>query len=169
MVSPLGPRWYQKPTMWVTSPRVVAAARAHFGCPTLKGLALEDLPYDGSYGSHWEARLMGPEVGAHGHACMCPSLCIVSACGVCVRLMSMWRGCCAPLMCSLLALQYRLLEPVCVVRARPQLMSYGKGTGEAYLSAITIAFMEDTGHYVAVNGSGGSMVIAFESPDLSER
>ena len=37
-------------------------------------------------------------------------------------------------------------------------MSYGKGTGEAYLSAITIAFMEDTGHYVAVNGSGGAMV-----------
>ena len=55
-------RAYQKPTAWVTSPRVVAAARAHFGCPTLKGLALEDLPYDGSYGSHWEARLMGPEV-----------------------------------------------------------------------------------------------------------
>lgn len=25
-------------------------------------MALEDLPYDGSYGSHWEARLMGPEV-----------------------------------------------------------------------------------------------------------
>jgi hypothetical protein len=39
-----------------------------------------------------------------------------------------------------------------------QLMSYGKGTGEAYLSAITIAYMEDTGHYVAASSSGGSMV-----------
>ena len=37
-------------------------------------------------------------------------------------------------------------------------MSYGKGTGEAYLSAITIAFMEDTGHYVAANATGGSLV-----------
>ena len=37
-------------------------------------------------------------------------------------------------------------------------MSYGKGTGEAYLSAITIAYMEDTGHYVAASNSGGSMV-----------
>ena len=37
-------------------------------------------------------------------------------------------------------------------------MSYGKGTGEAYLSAITMAFMEDTGHYVAANATGGSLV-----------
>jgi hypothetical protein len=56
--------WYTKTTAWITSPRVKAIARRDFGCSTLRGMALEDLPIDGSFGSHWEARLMGPEVAA---------------------------------------------------------------------------------------------------------
>ncbi len=52
---------YEKPTAWITSPRVRDAARAHFGCPTLLGVALEDLPFAGAFGQHWEARMMGPE------------------------------------------------------------------------------------------------------------
>jgi hypothetical protein len=38
-----------------------------------------------------------------------------------------------------------------------QIMAYGKTTGEPYLSDITLAFLEDTGHYRIVNGSGGSL------------
>jgi len=29
----------------------------------------------------------------------------------------------------------------------PEIMSYGGGTGEGYLSDLTLAFLEDTGHY----------------------
>jgi hypothetical protein len=46
-----------------------------------------------------------------------------------------------------------------------QLMSYGKGTGDSYLSNITLSFMEDTGQYLRVPGVdvGGSLVL-----DLTE-
>jgi hypothetical protein len=53
---------YKKPTTWVVTPRVRKAVREHFDCPTLKGMAMEDIPMSGGAGSHWEARLMGPEV-----------------------------------------------------------------------------------------------------------
>jgi hypothetical protein len=59
---PGGRYFYRKATAWVVSPRVRAVARAHFGCPTLRGMALEDYPLEGGYGHHWEARLTGPEV-----------------------------------------------------------------------------------------------------------
>ena len=47
---------YAKPTSWVITPRVREAAREHFGCSSLKGMALEDIPMSGGAGSHWEAR-----------------------------------------------------------------------------------------------------------------
>jgi hypothetical protein len=46
----------------VTSPRVVAEARKHFNCPTLRGVELEDYAKQGRYGSHWEKRVMGTDV-----------------------------------------------------------------------------------------------------------
>jgi hypothetical protein len=46
----------------VTSPRVVAEARKHFNCPTLRGVELEDNAKQGRYGSHWEKRVMGTDV-----------------------------------------------------------------------------------------------------------
>ncbi len=61
---------YAKPTTWIITPRVVSLVREHFGCPTMKGMALEDIPMSGGAGSHWEARLMGPEVRAQA-ACAC--------------------------------------------------------------------------------------------------
>ena len=39
-----------------------------------------------------------------------------------------------------------------------QLMSYGKGTGAPYVSDLTLAFLEDTGHYRIANGTGGSLI-----------
>ncbi len=39
-----------------------------------------------------------------------------------------------------------------------QLMSYGKQSGDSYVSSITLAFMEDTGHYLVQPGTGGSLV-----------
>jgi hypothetical protein len=65
--------------------QVLAVARAQFGCPTLEGVPLEDVPIVGGYTAHWEARVLGPEV-----------------------------------------------------------MSYGSGSGETYLSDLTLAFLEDT-------------------------
>jgi leishmanolysin len=46
-----------KKTM-VSTPKVVAAARKHFGCPTMKGVETEDQGGDGTEGSHWEERVM---------------------------------------------------------------------------------------------------------------
>ena len=37
-------------------------------------------------------------------------------------------------------------------------MSYGTGVGETYLSEVTIGFLEDTGQYRFVNGTGGRLV-----------
>jgi leishmanolysin len=42
----------------VTTPKVVAAARKHFGCSTLAGVELENQGGDGTEGSHWEERVM---------------------------------------------------------------------------------------------------------------
>jgi hypothetical protein len=35
-------------------------------------------------------------------------------------------------------------------------MSYGKGSGEPYLSDLTLAFLNDTGHFLASNARAGS-------------
>jgi hypothetical protein len=49
----------------ISSPRVVRAARAHYGCDSLEGLELEDTGSDGAgIGSHWETRVMTGEVMA---------------------------------------------------------------------------------------------------------
>merc|ERR1712091_529074 len=77
---------YNRTVTLVKSPKVVALARAHFGCDKLEGVPLED--FHAGVGAHWEARLMGPEI-----------------------------------------------------------MSYGAGSGEPYVSDLTLAFLEDSGHY----------------------
>jgi hypothetical protein len=97
--APRGGAHYNKVTSWVITPRVREAAREHFGCPTMLGMALEDIPMAGGYGSHWEARLMGPEV-----------------------------------------------------------MSYGTGSGETYLSNLTVAYLEDTNQYRIDGAIGGRLV-----------
>lgn len=43
-------------------PKVVEYARAHFGCPTLEGVELENEGSEMSRGSHWERRILGDEV-----------------------------------------------------------------------------------------------------------
>ncbi len=45
----------------INSPRVLAEARAHFNCPTLNGLEIEDQGGSGTAGSHWEKRILVPE------------------------------------------------------------------------------------------------------------
>jgi hypothetical protein len=122
--------YFRKATTWITSPRVRrcavrcpfflhnvqsttpsflfhelrcvnqvrAAAREQFGCSVLKGVPLEDIPLGGGAGSHWEARVMGPEI-----------------------------------------------------------MSYGRGSGESYVSDITLAFLEDTGQYRANYSMAGRL------------
>jgi hypothetical protein len=59
--------------------------------------------------------------------------------------------------------------PLCTVLPPPlplpppsQLMSYGSGSGESYISDLTLAFLEDTGHYVVANGTGGRLVADIE-------
>jgi len=42
----------------MTSPRVVKFGQFHFGCPTMKGVELEDI----DFGSHWEERVAGDEL-----------------------------------------------------------------------------------------------------------
>ena len=42
----------------IITPKVVAAARKHFNCPTLDGVELENQGGSGTAGSHWEARVM---------------------------------------------------------------------------------------------------------------
>lgn len=78
--------------------QVRAIAREQFGCSVLKGVPLEDIPLGGGAGSHWEARVMGPEI-----------------------------------------------------------MSYGRGSGETYVSDITLAFLEDTGQYRANYSMAGRL------------
>ncbi|KAK3269811.1 hypothetical protein CYMTET_21763 [Cymbomonas tetramitiformis] len=40
----------------------------------------------------------------------------------------------------------------------PELMSYGEGVGEPYISDLTLAFLEDTGYYVANYSHAGRLV-----------
>jgi leishmanolysin len=53
-----------KSTTIISSPRVVAEARAHLGCATITGVEIEDDGGSGSGGSHWEQRVVGNEVMA---------------------------------------------------------------------------------------------------------
>lgn len=53
-----------KTTTIISSPRVVAEARAHLGCNTIQGIEIEDDGGSGSGGSHWEQRVVGNEVMA---------------------------------------------------------------------------------------------------------
>ena len=39
-------------------------------------MALEDIPYSGAFGSHWEARLTGPEVLCCVRLCVCVCVCV---------------------------------------------------------------------------------------------
>eukprot|EP00750_Incisomonas_marina_P009967 INCI16199.4.p1 GENE.INCI16199.4~~INCI16199.4.p1 ORF type:complete len:841 (-),score=159.48 INCI16199.4:3548-6070(-) len=73
-------------TKWIT-PGVVRTAREQFGCSSMDGLPLEDVPLGSN--AHWEARIMGSEV-----------------------------------------------------------MSYGVGSGEPYISDITLMFFNDTNQYL---------------------
>ena len=40
----------------------------------------------------------------------------------------------------------------------PEVMSYGSGTGESYLSDLTVAFLEDTGHYIGNYSAAGRLL-----------
>lgn len=51
---------------FIRTPRVLQISRAHFNCSSLPGAPLEDLPL--GRGSHWEARVMGPELMSYGTA-----------------------------------------------------------------------------------------------------
>jgi len=42
----------------IVTPKVVNAARKHFGCNNLEGVELEDQGGEGSKNSHWESRVM---------------------------------------------------------------------------------------------------------------
>lgn len=55
---------YSKDAIKIKTPRVLSMARKHFGCDTLTGVALEDVPL--GRGAHWEARLLGPEFMSYG-------------------------------------------------------------------------------------------------------
>lgn len=46
----------------VVSPRALSRAKAHFGCPTLAGIELEEYNEFDDIGDHWEKRLLGPEL-----------------------------------------------------------------------------------------------------------
>lgn len=44
------------------SPNVLAVARAHYNCPTLTGMLIENQGGAGSLGSHWEKTILMNEV-----------------------------------------------------------------------------------------------------------
>ena len=46
----------------ISSPKVVAAARRHYNCPTLEGVELEDNGGELSVHSHWESRIMDGDI-----------------------------------------------------------------------------------------------------------
>ena len=46
---------------------------------------------------------------------------------------------------------------------RGQMMSYGKGAGEPYISSLTLAFLEDTGHYRLNYSAVGRFVTDLET------
>ena len=47
---------------YLNSPKLLAKAKMHFGCDSLKGLRLEDQGGTGTVGSHWDARYMQGEL-----------------------------------------------------------------------------------------------------------
>jgi leishmanolysin-like peptidase len=51
----------KKTITYIKTPKVLEKARAHFGCPTLPGVELEDAGSSGTAGSHWEKRLFNNE------------------------------------------------------------------------------------------------------------
>ncbi len=51
----------EKVVTFIRSPKVLERARAHFGCPTLEFVELEDAGSSGTAGSHWEKRLFNNE------------------------------------------------------------------------------------------------------------
>lgn len=51
----------QKEVQLVQTPRVLAAARNHFGCSTLDGVEIEDMGGSGTAGSHWKKRIFYEE------------------------------------------------------------------------------------------------------------
>ena len=53
---------YKRPVKYVVSPRVLAEARAQFGCDSLVGAALENEGGVGSANAHWEYRLYQGEL-----------------------------------------------------------------------------------------------------------
>eukprot|EP00501_MAST-03F_sp_TOSAG23-6_P000289 GSMAST32.ASY1.ANO1.296.1 assembled CDS len=89
---------FPKLALKVITPLVLSTVREQYGCPTMDGMPMEDLVL--GRGSHWESRLMGPE-----------------------------------------------------------LMSYGSGTGEPYLSDITLAWFEDTRQYIVRKDKNGNFAV----------
>lgn len=55
---------YGKMVSRIVTPRVLNVSRTYFNCPTMAGFPLEDVPL--GRGSHWEARLAGPEFMSYG-------------------------------------------------------------------------------------------------------
>jgi MFS family permease len=88
----------KKRTMIVT-PKLAEVVKRDTGCEAATGLPLEDVPL--GKGSHWEARLMGPE-----------------------------------------------------------LMSYGSGSGQPYVSDASLAFLEDTNQYIVNYSMAGPLLPA---------
>lgn len=86
----------KKRTLIVT-PKVREVTRKWTGCASARGFPLEDVPL--GRGSHWEARVAGPEF-----------------------------------------------------------MAYGSGSGQIYVSDLTLAFLEDTGQYMPVYANAGPIV-----------
>ncbi len=80
----------------IATPKVRATARKWLGCNNISGFPLEDVPL--GKGSHWEARVGGPE-----------------------------------------------------------LMSYGAGSGQTYISDLTLGFLDDTNQYVVNYAMGGQL------------
>jgi hypothetical protein len=95
----------KKRTLIVT-PRVANFTQTYLDCPTARGLPLEDVPL--GKGSHWEARVMGPE-----------------------------------------------------------LMSYGSGSGQVYISDATLGFLEDTNQYIVDYSYAGPIVTTADVDDFS--
>lgn len=51
-------KWNGMEKLVMVSPKVVEAAKKHFGCDSLVGVELEDQGGQGSAGAHWESRIM---------------------------------------------------------------------------------------------------------------
>lgn len=96
----------KKRTLIIT-PKVANFTRTYLNCPTAAGFPLEDVPL--GKGSHWEARLMGPE-----------------------------------------------------------LMSYGSGTGQVYISDVTLGFLEDTNQYIVDYSKAGPIVTTSDVDDFAD-